>query len=210
MPEHLIFDLDGTLVDSASVIAFVLNEMRFESSLPPLESLQFAKWISLGADLLVSNALELEHSAVEKPLADFRHRYAQLPTPVDSVYPGVHGVLRRVSGLGVRLSVCTNKPRRLAEKVLLETGLSEFFPFVCAGGDLASPKPDPANLFACVTYFKTPISRTYLVGDSRTDQVCAKNADMGFIFHSKGYDDGVDVSTTIASFEDYHSFNSLF
>jgi phosphoglycolate phosphatase len=209
LPKHLIFDLDGTLVDSALVISRILNQMRNERGLLPLEREQFTHWISLGAEQLLSRALVLDVDTASDHLADFRDRYMLLPTPAESVYRGVHLALSDLAEQGVQLSICTNKPRRLAEKVLAETGLGKYFPFVCAGGDYASPKPDPINLFACVNYFEIPAADTFLVGDSTVDQDCASNANIGFIFHAKGYDDGVNAISAKVSFEDYRFFNLL-
>lgn len=211
-PKHIIFDLDGTLVDSASVIASVLNEMRADRGLPGLEANGISKWVSLGANSLIGNSLHIEESnsiAVADALAEFRSRYASMPTPMESVYDGVLDLLVALTKADIRLSLCTNKPRPLSEKVLTETGLGVFFPFVCAGGDLPHPKPDPANALACMGHYGTSATDTWLVGDSTIDQQCALNAGARFIFHSRGYDDGVDTQHCLISFDDYRYFKSF-
>ena len=211
-PKHIIFDLDGTLVDSALVIAGVLNEMRAQRELATLDANSVSKWVSLGAETLIAKGLQIDKAdkvSIAAALADFRSRYASAPTPLGSVYPGVSALLNALSDIGTRLSLCTNKPRPLAEKVLAETGLRAYFPFICAGGDLPNPKPHPSNILACMSYHACSAADTWLVGDSSIDQQCANNAGVGFVFHARGYNDGVHAQHCLISFEDYLNFKSL-
>jgi phosphoglycolate phosphatase len=199
----VVFDLDGTLVDSAAIVRNILNSMRSELGLQPLPSQNFIPWISLGGDILVSNALEMPINLVGKYTQNFRDRYFDLPTPLDSVYPGVIDVFKCLSNEGITLNLCTNKPRRLAEKVLKETSLELFFSFISAGGDLTTNKPNPANLTVCFQSTNTSINEVFFVGDSTVDQMTAENANVKFIFYENGYDDGVDMLKSYASFNDY-------
>jgi phosphoglycolate phosphatase len=185
--------------------------MRRERGLSLLGAVIVSKWVSLGANALISHALEIsphDQAAVTNALSDFRSRYALMPTTASSVYSGVFELLEKLRSHQTLLSLCTNKPRPLTEKVLAETGLSAFFPFVCAGGDLPELKPHPTNVLACMNYHGTTSTDTWLVGDSTVDQNCALNAGIGFVFHASGYDDGVNRNICITSFEDYRSFNS--
>jgi phosphoglycolate phosphatase len=206
----VVFDLDGTLVDSASIVSEILNSMRKELSLSPVPAEMFLPWISLGGDVLVSRALEMQVNYVGPYTKIFRERYFDLPTPLESIYPGVFEALEFLSSNDVTINLCTNKPRRLAEKVLAETSLHSFFSFVCAGGDLATAKPNPENLMICLRQSNVGLGGCYFVGDSSVDQITAENANVKFIFYKNGYDDGVDKDKTYAIFDDYFAFEKIF
>jgi phosphoglycolate phosphatase len=205
----IIFDLDGTLIDSAKTVSNILNVMRLELGLQEVPNETFLPWISLGGDTLVSNALEVHKNDVAPYTKTFWEKYYDLQTPDDSVYPGVVQTLEFLLSCGVRLNLCTNKPRKLAEKVLNETKLEKFFSFICAGGDLKTNKPNPANLLACINSNRKEILDPFFVGDSTVDEETAANAKVKFIFFENGYDDGVDKQKTYSSFNDYRNFGEI-
>lgn len=189
----VIYDLDGTLVDSIEIVQFILNEFRQKSGLLPLKRIDFFPWISLGGEDLIKNALELhEQDDVLHFLNLFRSRYYELPTPRESIFDGVVNCLEYLRAHDYRLAICTNKPKRLAEKVLNETGLKFFFEFVNAGGDLPTKKPSKENAQACLDYFGLKAPTAVLIGDSLVDQQLAKAVHVPFIFYRHGYDDGVN------------------
>jgi phosphoglycolate phosphatase len=207
LPQLIVFDLDGTLVDSAATVSSILNEMRFELGKAPLPKALFEGWISLGAKVLISKSLEIYDAEIESSLADFRDRYANIKTSINNIYPSVLEALHHLKSSGVLLSLCTNKPRTLTEQVLQDTGLDNFFPFICAGGDFLAAKPHPDNLIACLNHYQISNLDTWFVGDSTVDQMTAKNVAVKFIFHRRGYDDGVEQSAAYASFDNFSFFN---
>jgi phosphoglycolate phosphatase len=203
--KHIIFDLDGTLIDSFEIVRELLNTMRTRRKLPPLSFNQLRPLLSIGGTHLISEALGLDKSEAAGKLKEFRQRYLEIPTPLDSIYPGAVETLRRLKVEGFLLSICTNKPRNLAEKILAETGIIEYIDSMCAGGDIESPKPDPRNIAACLVQGLKPTS-LLLVGDSTIDQKLATNAGISFIFHTGGYNDGVDESQVSAKYSHYGDF----
>jgi phosphoglycolate phosphatase len=203
---HVVFDLDGTLVDSAHVVRELLNGLREERGLPPITQQELLPLLSLGGVPMLQGAVVKDFEEAAKALEIFRARYAKLPTPIGSVYPGVVETLQALRGANVPMSICTNKPRNLANKVLNETGLSKYFRHVCAGDDLPSRKPDRANLQACLTYSSIEALPVYLVGDSKIDEALAFNGGVPFWFFSSGYDDGVNVADAAAVFSNYKEF----
>ena len=209
LPAHIVFDLDGTLVDSAASIGEILNTMRSERDLPELPTCSYRKWISLGANQLIQSALQCTDFEVSELLGRFRGLYAQKQEYEDLLYEGVALALEHLKNHKVSLSLCTNKPRSLTEKILRQTKIDKYFPFVCAGGDFPSPKPDPINLYACLEFHGTRPSDTWMVGDSSVDQKTANAAKVGFVFYTAGYDDGVVEREAIEVFDNYVFFKGL-
>jgi len=190
----VIYDLDGTLIDSAFIVQSIINQMREEQGRDPIDKEKLIPWLSLGGEDLISNSLEVSGDDVNRCLGEFRDRYSETPTPVESVYVGAMETLERLHELNIKLAICTNKPRKLAEKVLKETGLFDKFSFISAGGDLLTKKPDPRNIELCFEGLSTAPKTSILVGDSTIDQRLAKLVGVPFIQYAPGYDDGVDIS----------------
>ena len=198
-PKALLFDLDGTLLDSASIIATVLDSMRAEQGRDALQLATYKSWISLGAEQLVANALQLPATQVLDALAEFRRRYRLLPTPPASLFPGASATLAALHGAGWRLAVCSNKPEVLCRKALQELGLARYFGSVVGGDTAPFPKPHAAPLQHALAELQVAAPRALLVGDSTVDQQAAAAAGLPFIFFTGGYDDGVAAGTPRAS-----------
>lgn len=194
MVKLIVYDLDGTLIDSAKIVCSVLNQIRAESGLVDLKLEKLVPWLSMGGEDLVANALEIPIQDVEQKLVEFRKRYSELITPEDSLYPGIKETLNDFSNSGYQLAVCTNKPRALAEKALRETELNSFFTYMSAGGDLPHKKPHPETLLSCLSYFRVKSLDAMLVGDSTVDQQLARAAKVAFVQFLPGYDDGIVLS----------------
>jgi phosphoglycolate phosphatase len=189
----VIYDLDGTLIDSALIVQSIINQMRREQGRDPIDKEKLIPWLSLGGEDLISNSLEVSGAELNRCLGEFRDRYYETPTPVKSVYVGAMETLERLHQLNIKLAICTNKPRKLADKVLTETGLFDKFSFISAGGDLPTKKPDPRNIELCFKGLSTAPKASIMVGDSTIDQRLAKLAGVPFIQYAPGYDDGVIV-----------------
>jgi phosphoglycolate phosphatase len=194
MVKLIVYDLDGTLIDSAKVVSSVLNQMRAEAGLQHLTIEQLIPWLSMGGEDLVANALEIQVEEVQPHLLEFRKRYSELATPVDSLYPGIQQSLQDLSSAGYQLAVCTNKPRALAEKVLKETKLHNLFGYINAGGDLPNKKPHPDTLLTCLNFFGVDASDAVLVGDSTVDQRLSQATNVAFVQYLPGYDDGIKLA----------------
>ena len=191
MYSTIVYDLDGTLVDSAATVAVLLNGLRAEQALPPLDREEFTPWLSIGGMALVAAALDIPESHAQPFLETFRSRYSMLPTDPATLYPDVCETLSSLKEAGLRLALCTNKPRQLTDKILAETGLGEYFSIVCAGHDLPTRKPHPHNLQACLNALDSSPSESIIVGDSRIDQTLAHACKVDFAFFEGGYNDGV-------------------
>lgn len=191
MYSTIVYDLDGTLLDSAATVVALLNALRAERALTPLSRDDYAPWLSIGGTAMVAAALDIPETEANPFLDLFRARYQALPTDPATLYPAVHDTLSELKAQGIRLGLCTNKPRPLTDKILAETGLDAYFAAVCAGLDLPTCKPHPDNLHACLSALGSRPENTIVVGDSRVDQALAQACGAGFAFFRGGYDDGV-------------------
>jgi len=189
----VVFDLDGTLIDSAAIVSEILNDIRSELGKKKLTNESFYPWISLGGEDLIKNALDITDDVVTDYLLEFRDRYLNLPTPLNSIYEDVFYCLNSLKSMDIFLAICTNKPRKLVDKVLAETNLIKYFDCINAGGDLPYKKPHPSNLIFCKDYYGVEFKDMIYVGDSLVDQTLANSVGVPFIFYEGGYDDGVKL-----------------
>lgn len=204
MIKLIVYDLDGTLVDSAPIITNLLNEMRIDAGKPPLLKEQLIPWLSIGGRGLISKAFDIaDEKKISLSLKEFRRLYELLPTPLSSLYPNTLQTLKSLRDLGYELAVCTNKPRKLAIKVLDELRIAQYFGYLSAGGDLLTKKPAPQNLQICLDFFKSEPSSAILVGDSTIDQRLAKALKVHFVHYEQGYNDGVEPAESIGSLKNH-------
>lgn len=195
----IIFDLDGTLVDSAALVGAILDGMRAEDNLPPLDPAFYRHWSSRGGSMLVGRALGIEPTLAQPAVDEFRRRYRALPMPGHSLYPGALETLVGLRNCGVKLAICSNKPEHLCQKVLDETGLDIFFDTVVGGDTTAFAKPHPEPLLRAMAAIGAEAANSVMVGDSTVDQKTALAVGMRFVFFAGGYDDGVDRNRALAS-----------
>jgi phosphoglycolate phosphatase len=197
----IAFDLDGTLIESASLVGEILNSMRLEKGLSPLTSDCYRVWSSRGGNYLVGHALEAGPEAAGVLLDEFRRRYHELPTPMESVFPGARELLERLTDAGRRLAICSNKPQRLCHKLLEETDLIRFFGTIVGGDTLDKSKPDPSPLTYALSRSGGEPETSLMIGDSAVDQQTADAANVRFAFFTGGYDDGVDRAKAFRVFD---------
>ena len=200
----VLFDLDGTLVDTAPEIADAVNDTLAELGLAvePLERVQ--AWIGHGTGVLLLRALAAawdktldqvrEDPALPAITARFDHHYAARCGTRSSVFPGVFELLRALRADGVRLAVLTNKERRFTRALLVAHGLREHVDLVVSGDTLSVRKPDPAIARYCLDWFSVSTTRTLLVGDSAIDAATARNAGIAGWLLPHGYNGGVPVA----------------
>lgn len=175
-PAAVVFDLDGTLVDSRGDIAAAANHALVRHGLRPLGVDEIARFVGDGARRLMSRASGLNHDTAElDPLVDvFVTYYTEHPAELTRLLPGVPEALLQLEGLP--LAVCTNKPRPAAEAVLEELGLAGFFTALVAGGDLPKLKPDPLPLLVIAERLGLAPRHLVMVGDGLQDILSGRHA----------------------------------
>ncbi len=167
---HLIFDLDGTLVDTKADLAAATNHMLRELDLPLLSIAQVESFIGLGARVLIERALGQERAAlVTDGFALFMDYYNAHLLDRTRPYPGVETLLAAARAQGISLSVLTNKPEQPTRAILSGLGLSDYFSAVIGGDTLPKRKPDPGGIFVLQQAVGRALTETLLVGDSEID-----------------------------------------
>lgn len=196
----LLFDLDGTLVDSAPDIADAVDRVLLNLGLEAVGEEQVRHWVGNGAAKLMERALAVRtgrHPTLperDQALARFLEEYGRGLCVRSRLYPGVGQGLDRLRADGYRLACVTNKPEALATRLLEEIGLgSAWLPVVVGGDTLPVKKPDAAPLAHAMEALGVTAAQTLMVGDSVTDVRAARNAGMGAICVPYGYNHGGDI-----------------
>jgi len=205
-----LFDLDGTLIDTAPDIVAALNHALEHHGMAPVPDGQVRQWVGQGARRLTERALadqRRDPAEVDTVLADFIAYYEAHIADRSRPYPGVVSTLERLARRGAGLGVVTNKLQHLSERVLEALELSRYFAVLVGGDRAARPKPDAAPvLLACDTLALAP-AQVLFVGDSTTDVGAARNAGCPVVCVPYGYSQGVaaedlGADALIDSFDD--------
>ncbi|MBO6896392.1 MAG: phosphoglycolate phosphatase [Shimia sp.] len=186
--QTVIFDLDGTLVDSAPDIRASVNKMLAEEGLPNLDLPTVISFIGNGLPVLVQRVMaHFQIAETEFPRLSARvlEIYNASTSAHTVTYDGVLEVLDALLAKGVRMGVCTNKPKGPAMHVLEGLDLSKYFDVVVGGDTFDKRKPDPLPLLE--TIGEVPIQEVLYVGDSEVDAETAQRAGVTFSLFTEGY-----------------------
>lgn len=182
----IVFDLDGTLVDSLPGIAKAANAVLAEDKLPPLSNDVVARFVGLGEEVFVDRLIATTDLRPENRAAimqRFISHYLKVgkETPL---FAGVGGVLRQLRAMNVKTGLCTNKPRGPLVPVLEATDLNAMLDIVLAGDDLPKRKPNPEPLLHVANQLGA--SQVIYVGDTSIDAETASRAGMPFVLFTEG------------------------
>lgn len=190
-PAAILFDLDGTLVDSLPDLLGATNRLLADLARPPVSGPELRQWVGDGAALLVERALAAtgglpapgKAAMVERFLEFYQGHTADESRP----YPGVRATLEALGRRGHPLGVCTNKPTRLSLEMLKSLDLFGFFRAVVGGDGAPARKPDPRHLWATLEAMGCAGRPAMMVGDSLNDVAAARAAAMPVVVVSFGY-----------------------
>lgn len=202
-PGVALFDLDGTLVDSAPDLAAATNQMLEQLGRPPASLEAVRSYVGHGVATLVRRALagnvkwqpvrERDERLFDDALAMFHVAYARLNGQHSRVFPGVESCLRTLSYHGCRLGLVTNKPERFIAPLMEQMGLAGWFQLSIGGDTLATKKPDPAPLLVAMERLRGTRGTTVMVGDSVADIEAAQAARIPCVAVRYGYHGSVRI-----------------
>lgn len=198
LPEALLFDLDGTLVDSVPDLAWAIQQMLAALSLPSATEQQVRDWVGNGAVKLVERALKQSSEEQAEALFDeayvcFLEQYRDHLAVDTCLYEGVRPFLSYAQAEKIPMAVVTNKPYAFSQSILKSLQLSEFFSVVIGGDSCAEKKPHPMPLLEAARQLGVRAERCLMVGDSINDVSAARAASMPVVAVPYGYNHGQPI-----------------
>lgn len=202
-PALVLFDLDGTLVDSVPDLSAAVDTMLVTLGRPAAGVEQVRNWVGNGAQVLVQRALAAVPEAGSEGVDDhlftrafelFMNAYGAHSSAATVVYPGVIECLEQMQARGITLGVVTNKPVQFTHPLLEACGLARYFSVVLGGDSLPQKKPEPEPLWHAMQQFDVTPARTLMVGDSKNDIGAARAAGCPVAAVPYGYNHGEPVS----------------
>lgn len=199
----IIFDLDGTLIDSAPDLAVSVNYTLEKLGMGQYSHDTIRYWVGNGAKVLVKRALlgsvdttpDVDEALFNKALNIFLEHYASHLAISTTLYPNVEPILQTLKTQGYRLVIVTNKPFDFVEPILKGLGISDLFEFYLGGDSLEEKKPSPLPLFYVCKKCGVLPNQALMVGDSKNDILSANSANMQSIGVSYGYNYGEPIES---------------
>ena len=178
----VVFDLDGTLVDSDKTVIRILNTLRKDLNLSSLNEKDVHLLLSLGGDEMIKKVIESEEG-VEKYLKIFRKRYLEDPLIDEQLFDGVVNYLNHLDNKGIQMAILTNKPKNLTIKTLKRHKIDNFFKYVVTGDDVILKKPSSEGLEKLIKMSSISPKNTIMIGDSIFDFKAANLLSIPFFYH---------------------------
>jgi phosphoglycolate phosphatase len=174
----VIFDLDGTLIDSSKDLAISVNATREHLGMPPLDPLVIHSYVGNGAAMLVKRSLgsTVTDELAERGLAYFLKYYRTHALQYTRCYEGIPGLLRELSVKGHKMAILTNKPAKISTDIVAGLGIGQYFFRLYGGDSLFAKKPDPEGIRLLREEARETVGDTLMVGDSAVDVQTARNA----------------------------------
>jgi phosphoglycolate phosphatase len=196
--QALLFDLDGTLVDTAPDLTTAANAVRRSNGLPALTVERVAGFVGKGAEVLIRRVLtddpdcSPDADRLAKAMKVFEAAYARCNGELSQLYPGVLQGLRRLRDAALPMAVVTNKPQSFSEALLERMELTTFFRFVQGGDVVAHKKPHPEPLWHAIGRLGSTPAKACMLGDSHNDALAARAAGVRILLVPYGYNEGRD------------------
>lgn len=198
-PQLLMFDLDGTLVDTAPDLAYSIDQTLLQLGLPECGEQKVRNWIGSGIEGVMKRALANDKDGIvdqdlfDSALSIFREIYFVNVCKYSKVYPGVTDTLNLLVEKGIKLACVTNKAEKFTFALLRQIGLYDYFDIIVAGDTLEKRKPAAEPLYHAAKSCSVTITDCIMVGDSITDLRAARAAGCPVICVPYGYNMGKDI-----------------
>ncbi len=193
----ILFDLDGTLIDSVPDLAVALNKMLLDLDLPVVAEQLAREWVGNGAAKLVERGLchhglnaDALQSMHAKGLDLFLEHYNDCCADKTVLYEGVAQALAEFKRHQITMAIVTNKPRRFIAPILEHLAIDHYFSLLLGGDELAHKKPHPEPLLHCMDSLNISARSVLMVGDSRNDIEAARAANIPVVAMNYGYNHG--------------------
>lgn len=188
----LLFDLDGTLIDSAPDVCASINRVLETMNRPSISIIETKLLVGFGARTLVEKTLEMtgptgSKNDIDFLLSGFLDNYSRNPCEHTVLFPGARDALERFLSAGIQLAICTNKPEATCFPVLEALDLRRYFVSIICGDTLEYRKPDARHIFHTLDDMGAALNTAAFIGDSETDIEAANNAGMPSVLVSFGY-----------------------
>lgn len=206
--QSIVFDLDGTLVNTAPDVRLALNHMLSEYHLPEIVGDEVYDLIGLGAMSMIQKAFAkfnqpLPQEELAAARASYLDYYQKHPVVQSYIYADVIPVLDELFNQGKQLGICTNKPTLMTHLVLEKLQLKKYFRAIVAGDDLTQLKPHGQHILEVLKRMDCKIENAVMVGDSNIDLASAMHAGIDFIGVTYGYSRAtINANTLIDHFRD--------
>lgn len=181
-----IFDLDGTVLNTATDIAQGVNATRKHFDLPELPISTIISYIGDGALKLMARALQDSDIAAENALSVFLESYEANICNTTDFYPGMKEFITELNNRNIQAGILTNKPQRATDKLIDHLGIRDLFAFT-HGPDLFGKKPDPTGLQHCIDTLQVKAENAYMVGDHHTDMFAGNALGVTTVFVHYGF-----------------------
>ena len=203
LPQAILFDLDGTLVDSVPDLAIAVDNMLAERGSRIAGQQRVRGWVGNGARVLVQRAIawseakpmdQLTDSNIDSALILFNQHYTQSLNRASKLYPGVLDFLAYVAEQSIPMALVTNKPIAFVPGLLSQFKLAKYFSVVLGGDSVAQGKPHPQMLLQACQMLKVEPDKALMIGDSCNDIKAARAAAMPVVGLTYGYNHGRPIA----------------
>lgn len=205
----LVFDLDGTLIDSAADIGRTLSLALQDCGLEPLDGERSPDLHSPFGEIVggLLRARGLPSTLAERVMLAYRERLAVSAYPQSEPYPGVMPFLAERLRQGVRMAICTNKRQPEAVRMLGHFGLLDHFGAIVGADSTHAAKPHPAPLQMALAALGARPEQALMIGDTHVDALCARHGGVAFLWHRAGYGGArLMAGEMAASFDSFDEF----
>lgn len=190
-PRAVLFDLDGTLVDSLGDFHHAANQMLMQLGYPSIAKQYIKQFVGNGQEVFIARCLvnvgaKMSADELSAATTYFEAAYDQISGQKSMAYPGVIDFLSALKQKGIATGLCTNRPVTRARRILVDMGMGDYFDVIAGFESTAKPKPDPAPLNYCLSELAIDADDAVFVGDSEVDALAAHAAGVEFWFHTNG------------------------